>query len=353
MKKEFHYCAIRVIAEKAGFSPSDAQIIAYASQYVDDAVEHKEMTIKGIPKSINYVRVNQNKFDPTCTAHKGLYLFASYKKESQLKVYIPFHFVPNQKYSSNGSYNYLVKPNGSLALELINDALQLIKANNQDDELKKRYLIKLGIALHTYADTWAHQEFSGRRSSNDNDIEKVRLIKNGKEIKQDIFTTMTGFIPDIGHAEAQNYPDETHLKWSFVKSTSGKQIIRDNTEIFLDAAEQIFNLLSQFHNNQNQFKTIRSKLEKCFKVEHRNYKDNKMEYIKEFPTIFNNPNEYDELEWRNEALKNGSTNFLGFDIGDYLNQNYNFNGDLKWFYFHWEAWEQRRKIVNLIKQDLL
>jgi hypothetical protein len=34
---------------QAGFGPEDAQTIAFASQYVDDATEHKPIRIEGIP----------------------------------------------------------------------------------------------------------------------------------------------------------------------------------------------------------------------------------------------------------------------------------------------------------------
>jgi len=37
MKKDFHYSVIKILSEKAGFEAEDAQIIAHASQYVDDA----------------------------------------------------------------------------------------------------------------------------------------------------------------------------------------------------------------------------------------------------------------------------------------------------------------------------
>lgn len=67
MQKDFHYCMIRVLSEKAGIKPEEAQIIAYASQYVDDAVEHQEVMIKNAPQ-LNYQRLKQDgHFDPICT----------------------------------------------------------------------------------------------------------------------------------------------------------------------------------------------------------------------------------------------------------------------------------------------
>ncbi|MFH1050400.1 MAG: DUF6765 family protein [bacterium] len=351
MKKDFHYCAIRVIAEKAGFSPEEAQIIAFASQYVDDAVEYEKIKVKNLPPDIKYERRKGEIFDPTCTAHKGFQYIVAMEKDSQLKIYIPFHFIPAQKYDGSGVFDYVVYPNCHLAWQLVDDSLKLLEDSNKDS--RTRHLIKLGIALHSYADTWAHQNFSGRRSSKDNDIEKVRLIKNGKETKLDLLNRITGIIPDIGHSEAFNYPDESHLKWNYIKDFTGEKIKRDNTEIFLQASEAIYTLLVNFNDLPSQWNTLKVNLEKCYKLPHRNYEDNKRKYDTVFPEIKKNHFKYHEDEWRQEALSGGSIEFSNFSKGDYIKQVYTCKDDLKWFYFHWEAFNQRKFIVNSIKKDLL
>lgn len=50
MQIDFHYCCIKCLASKAGFEDKDAQVIAYASQYTDDATNHKGITIEGVPE---------------------------------------------------------------------------------------------------------------------------------------------------------------------------------------------------------------------------------------------------------------------------------------------------------------
>ena len=40
MDINFHYAAIKVIANHAGFKPAESELIAYASQFVDDANEY-------------------------------------------------------------------------------------------------------------------------------------------------------------------------------------------------------------------------------------------------------------------------------------------------------------------------
>jgi len=54
MQEDVHYYLIKVLAQEAGFSPDDAQIVAYASQYADDAVEHQPLRIKKLPTELNF-----------------------------------------------------------------------------------------------------------------------------------------------------------------------------------------------------------------------------------------------------------------------------------------------------------
>ena len=37
MQRDFHFYTIYVLARRAGFSPQEAEIVAYASQFTDDA----------------------------------------------------------------------------------------------------------------------------------------------------------------------------------------------------------------------------------------------------------------------------------------------------------------------------
>ena len=97
MDKDMHYCAVKVLAQAAGFTPDESQVIAYASQYVDDAVEHKAMRInfqEKVPDFIaRYPRYNDNWFDPVCTAHRGIGLVSVVlNPEIQRKVLALYYF---------------------------------------------------------------------------------------------------------------------------------------------------------------------------------------------------------------------------------------------------------------------
>ena len=297
MQLDFHYSTIRILAEKAGFSPKDAQIIAYASEFVDDATEHKKMKIKGNLK-INSPRFDGTYFDPVCSAHKGLQFITDFKKSVQEKIYMCFHFLPPKIYKEGEKYSYITRPRGEIAELVLNNALNLLV--NESEKYRTKNLIKLGVALHSYADTWAHQGFSGRHSSEDNDIDDIAIFKNNKWEKIGIIKQFEqNILPDIGHAEAIGYPDTSYMRWRYKNDFSGKIIERNNLDIFIEASTTIFNILSEFNNNKTKFSEFESRLIKCFSL----INDSKQEkfefYKKTFPEI---GFYYNSNQWRDEAL---------------------------------------------------
>ncbi len=339
MQLDFHYCTIRILAEKAGFSAEDAQIISYASQYIDDAVDHEKMYIDG-SLDILLSRFTENTFDPICTAHKGLQFINGYNQGVQNKIYIPFHFLPDLE----NSLDMNVTQNCRLSLKLVNKALvELCKGVGEQRIMN---LIRLGITLHTYADSWAHQNFSGKHNPKANDIRDITLFKNGKWETIPFLTRLEyNSLPDIGHAEAASYPDQSHLKWSYVRVSDGKTYIRDNTLLFLDAAEHIFNLLKGKVKDEIWFE-IKDKLFECLSFEAESVE----EKIKKFQSIFPEIGFfYDEKQWRKDALLTVKRSKLYSVVKDNKHL-FELGSDKKWFYFHYAALEQREYIYELIQK---
>jgi len=157
MQIDFHYYCIFVLANLAGFSQEDAKTIAYSSQFVDDSRDSKRIKIK------DYA------YDTVRTAHNSIYF---YKWNVQKKIYFPFHFIPPEVLKNNGSFSYVTKPNSNFAQMVIDEAI------NDQTDLR---LYRMGVALHTYADTWAHQNFSGRkhRENNTENFANVKMA-NGR-----------------------------------------------------------------------------------------------------------------------------------------------------------------------------
>ena len=82
MQIDFHHSVTYVLSRIAGFLHSEASIIAYCAQYVDDA------TNSGI---IHFD--NGWSFDRICSAHK-LLDYRNFQELANHHVWIPFHFLP-------------------------------------------------------------------------------------------------------------------------------------------------------------------------------------------------------------------------------------------------------------------
>jgi len=111
-----------------------------------------------------------------------------------------------------------------------------------------RSLHRLGITMHTYADTWAHQGFAGIL----NDVNKITDVM---EISHEHVLPggLAGFrdhilrdtLPPVGHGRALTLPDLPFLNWQY-RNGEGTTINRDNTAFFLDAANALHTALQRY-----------------------------------------------------------------------------------------------------------
>jgi hypothetical protein len=226
MEYDFHYYAVAVLARAAGFAPSDALTIAYACQYVDNATESAPFHVGGFL------------FEPVRTAHEGLKV---YNWAIQKRVYIPFHFLPARMFNpaEPPDPHFETKPDSPFANAVLDDALA------EPDGLYR--LCRIGIALHAFADTWAHQRFSGKKDVY-NAISHIRHRVAG-EWKTPFFQNLFHrFLPLVGHSRAAHDPDLSHLSWSYTQprrtAEGGRCFSLDNARIFYHAAERIHEKLS-------------------------------------------------------------------------------------------------------------
>lgn len=335
MQIDFHYYVIRILAEKAGFSPADSQIIAYASQFVDDATEHKPLQLPEKLQIKNHPRLKEGNFDPVCTAHKGLQFVNDFRKIVQMKIYISFHFLPPKIYTNTDlEYDYVTKPNSQFA----NILIEKIKKQFVDNPDEKLYnLISLGIALHTYADTWAHQNFSGRHN-HENNVEKIKKWNKGKwkSIKT-MNRIRNSMLPEIGHAEAYSFPDQPFRTWKYKKAKNKSSNLRHNLDVFIDAAENIYKFLLSITDKYNEWNSFSDRLIQCLSYTNESIKKRKNKYRKLFPEI---GFYYNENQWRNDFFKenyNHKTCFLQ-EENDYKKQ--------KWLEFHRAAISQREFVLK-------
>jgi|TARA_Y100000310_G_scaffold345233_2_gene462973 hypothetical protein len=239
MQIDFHHGVTYVIARCAGFSHRDANVVAYASQYVDDATSAG--TIR-FDTGAMYTRI--------ASAHKML----DYRNSKTLKnsqVWVPFHFLPG-----NGGKEAGQNPSGSFINKLVckpdsyvsHDVVAACIA----DKHKKYGLHRLGVTMHVYADTFAHQQFAGKNHK----INTVTdIYVNGRK-DRDWSDRIANFFVDralpLGHGPALSYPDRPYLKWSY-KNHRGKRITRDNTAIFVEAAESLCKAMQRFRAGDADF----------------------------------------------------------------------------------------------------
>jgi hypothetical protein len=234
MQRDFHYYAIAVLARAAGFSSRDALIIAYASQYVDDSTEGSLTPLA--------VQGADLRFDPVRTAYSGLQIGRSIRWSEQKRVWIPFHFLPARPFQAqeNPTFSFVTVPDSSFGRWLLSQASSEPIANY-------RYrLCRIGVALHTYADSWSHEGFSGRHSPAENDVEEIEILDRPTLmwIKLRVENFLFDLLPRIGHAEAGFLPDLAYLQWRYrARGKSAPRIERDNVDRFSAAAAAIYGQL--------------------------------------------------------------------------------------------------------------
>ena len=199
MDIEFHYYMTYLIAARAGFSPEHAEILAHASQSVDD--NHLRYRVKApAGEYLNYVSQTMDILKPT----------------SQLaRIYPIFHFIPGDPDAPSAARKdgrkdaWVTTPNSPVAQKMLKSALA---SGN---------LYRIGVSAHGYVDTWAHQNFLGRRDAY-NDLPGASWVKT---------------LLNVGHGSAGHQPDQPALVWTDPRLVEDRV---DNRRRFLEAAEALF-----------------------------------------------------------------------------------------------------------------
>jgi hypothetical protein len=230
---DFHHGVTYAIARLAGFEHEEASIVAYCAQYVDDS------TNSGV---INFD--NGAMYSRISSAHKMLD-YRNFLELANHYVWIPFHFLPGNNYlpagqDPEGSFiNKLIcRPNSYVAQDMVRECIQ-----RQTDPYG---LYRLGITMHVYADTWAHQGFVGVNHR----INEAKNLVNAKgKPDRNLRNRVTNFFVTealpLGHGAVLSHPDKPFLRWGYTNGR-GEKIIRDNPQDFLEAAEQMCRAMQRY-----------------------------------------------------------------------------------------------------------
>lgn len=235
MQIDFHHAVTYVAARIAGFPPVEADIIAYAAQYVDDA------TCDGAVKFDNKAIYKR-----TSSSHKTID-FDNFKPVDDLLVWMPFHFLPGNggvaaSYNPDGTFidKIVTLPDSPVAQEMVQAAIL--------DREKPYSLHRLGITMHVYADTWAHQGFAGVLHQI-NDVKDFDEIGDSHVFAEGLEKVINHFlekaVPPLGHGKALVFPDVPFLSWKY-KNGRGETIERNNTDDFCKAANGMCKAMQRY-----------------------------------------------------------------------------------------------------------
>jgi len=257
MNHEFHYYTLHYLATQAGMSKDDADILAFSSQSLDNAL-------------VSYDVKTERGTYPTIVTHH----FGFWNARQEAEVWIPFHFFPgDDDWNAAGRVdgrknNYNVTPNSRKLKRYLVGALN------------SRNLYRVGIALHTFADSWAHQNFSGRNEEW-NRVEESSLI------------------PPIGHAQALASPDRLDAVWEDPRLLPAHRVVR-NRERFFAAAQKIYAYLCTYNRRPfDDWELVSGRLVQLLGKP--NQEKSSKERVLDFIIEADVP-EYRRNEWKSEAF---------------------------------------------------
>jgi hypothetical protein len=295
----FHYFAVKTLASFAGFNEQYAQIIAKYSQFVDDYNWYFYRRLSNIPDYAKTPQLdlfvdewyNPLNFNPATTGFSDIVDYTTLvRQRSQKFTVAPFHFIPRDSSCvKNGDLRTYPCRNddGSYISQMLLAARKDFLAANKND--REFCLMHIGMLLHTFADTYAHQLFTGYNGA-ENKVSLVKVTNNiTKEDETKKYATLIskwletltriapGVIPSIGHMIIAHVPDLTHLSFSMQYQVPGKKpsvdtYSRSNTQVFAEeAGREILNYLRGCRNqgavNQTEWAVISSKLTNAFLID--------------------------------------------------------------------------------------
>jgi hypothetical protein len=242
MNIDFHYGVVYAMARLGGLLPADALTVAHACQYVDDSTTPGLLDFAG-----------GEMFERFPTAHSLFDYHNAFNQGNRL-TWVPFHFLP-AGFGQSVEERAICRPNSDVAKAIVRRAIERRGADNA--------LHRLGVTLHTYVDTWAHQGFSGIKSDF-NTVSHLEAEDCTREQWYELLASATAHLADevksdvlsrafpLGHGAALHYPDQPWANWHY---TNGKGIAvkRENLKDFVEAADMACRAVQAFVAGSTEF----------------------------------------------------------------------------------------------------
>lgn len=142
MDRDMHYYGTYALARAAGIAREPALRVAMAAEYVDDSDRASGVVLHPVGA----------RFEHETTAHHPSDLQANNDLDDQIRVWVPFHFVPGGE-GADFAQRLICRKDSAVAREMVAHHL---------DEADRAYAVEvIGMTAHVYADTFAHYGFSG------------------------------------------------------------------------------------------------------------------------------------------------------------------------------------------------
>lgn len=228
MQIDGHHTLTYVVARMAGMAHANSEKLAYCAQYVDEATNSEPVRFS-----------NGAMFNRISSAHKML----DYRNGNELAnhlAWIPFHFLPG----NNGQESHTT-PDGGFIQRLVCKPDSPVARDMLKSVAKYRQhpfgLHMMGIAMHVYADTFAHQGFAGV-SHKINEVQNIESDEEGSlvdRVTDSILNWSVSSISPLGHGPALSFPDRPYVNWSY-QNGAEENITRNNPDIFISAANQMY-----------------------------------------------------------------------------------------------------------------
>lgn len=242
MQEDMHFYGVYAIARAAGINAQTARIIAYASQFVDDAINDEVVILP-----------NQQAILPTMTSHKPID-YQNTIPGDQWRVRVPFHFLPgNQTESGTFIEKMVCRKESDPARRMLKNAL--------DPRNRDHWPYLIGIAAHVYADRFSHFGFIGiahlcnRVKSESIEASYFHSPSILSYIRNKFEDFKTRFVSDfaemvpVGHGSVATYPDRPYLKWRFEYEDGShypEDTNRDNVVHFLEECKCLYGFFNEY-----------------------------------------------------------------------------------------------------------
>ncbi len=268
MQTDMHYYGVYALARAAGMREGPAEIVATASEYVDDAIWDKEVFLDDGRSVLAEL-----------TAHR-LLDFKNADAEDQRKVWLPFHFLPGAQ-GGDPTERLVCSKNSPVAKNMVKKNTALAAEVPYGRHL-------MGITAHVYADTFVHYGFLGANHGfNAIKAGSIELDVSDKGVFDYISGKAKRFWKEVvsyglsksfplGHGAAATYPDRPYLHWSYVRECDGETVERENPKDFLAACKAIYEMFQAYlekvprdaeRQSEKQWRQISKPIKKIIELE--------------------------------------------------------------------------------------